>query len=158
MREAGGRELANGLAGGVRGERRGCEPGGDAAAAAVASRCLSTDPHTHLALTSHNPACCPTPPSSSAPAAATAAAPGQPTLQQLTQVYGLQRQRADTAVMGIVGNPVGHSRSPAIHNAALQVGVCDVHVCGAVCARVVVCVCVVRGWGCGEVTAVECSA
>ncbi|KAL4425636.1 hypothetical protein ABPG75_009652 [Micractinium tetrahymenae] len=49
-----------------------------------------------------------------------ASAPGQPTLQQLSGMYGLKQQRQDTAVMGIVGNPVSHSRSPAIHNAALQ--------------------------------------
>ena len=36
------------------------------------------------------------------------AAPGQPTLQQLSGMYGLKRQRQDTAVMGIVGNPVSH--------------------------------------------------
>lgn len=47
-------------------------------------------------------------------------APGQPTLQQLSGLYNLKQQRQDTAVMGIVGNPVSHSRSPAIHNAALQ--------------------------------------
>lgn len=49
-----------------------------------------------------------------------ASAPGQPTLQQLSGMYGLKQQRRDTAVFGIVGNPVSHSRSPAIHNAALQ--------------------------------------
>jgi len=36
------------------------------------------------------------------------AAPGQPTLQQLSGMYGLKQQRPDTAVMGIVGNPVSH--------------------------------------------------
>lgn len=44
----------------------------------------------------------------SLPAASPPAAPGQPTLQQLSGMYGLKRQRRDTAVMGIVGNPVSH--------------------------------------------------
>ncbi|KAI3438702.1 hypothetical protein D9Q98_001122 [Chlorella vulgaris] len=47
-------------------------------------------------------------------------APGQPTLQQLSSLYGLKEQGRNTAVLGIVGNPVSHSKSPAIHNAALQ--------------------------------------
>ncbi|EFN57759.1 hypothetical protein CHLNCDRAFT_143054 [Chlorella variabilis] len=58
-----------------------------------------------------------------------ASAPGQPTLQQLSGMYGLKQQRRDTAVLGIVGNPVSHSRSPAIHNAALrQAGLNGVYV------------------------------
>ena len=36
------------------------------------------------------------------------AAPGQPTLQQLSGMYGLKQQRRDTEVFGIVGNPVSH--------------------------------------------------
>ncbi|GAB4816977.1 hypothetical protein N2152v2_004023 [Parachlorella kessleri] len=47
-------------------------------------------------------------------------APGQPTLQQLRELYRLQRQSSTTKVYGIVGNPVSHSRSPAIHNAAME--------------------------------------
>lgn len=47
-----------------------------------------------------------------------ATAPGQPTLEQLRNLYRLQRQGPDTLVYGIVGNPVSHSRSPVLHNAA----------------------------------------
>ncbi|KAJ7522528.1 hypothetical protein O6H91_18G015700 [Diphasiastrum complanatum] len=47
-------------------------------------------------------------------------APGQPTLLQLTQMYRVDRMDRDTKVFGIVGNPVGHSKGPIIHNAAFQ--------------------------------------
>ena len=33
---------------------------------------------------------------------------GQPTLQQLRELYRLQRQSPATKVFGIVGNPVSH--------------------------------------------------
>jgi len=46
-------------------------------------------------------------------------APGQPTIDQLKNLYRLDTQSADTKVLGIVGNPVSHSKSPAIHNGAL---------------------------------------
>lgn len=46
-------------------------------------------------------------------------APGQPTLHELKNLYRLDAQNAHTKVLGIVGNPVGHSKSPAIHNGAL---------------------------------------
>ncbi|KAK9906781.1 hypothetical protein WJX75_007923 [Coccomyxa subellipsoidea] len=46
-------------------------------------------------------------------------APGQPTVTELRNLYRLQNQSAATQVYGIVGNPVSHSRSPALHNAAL---------------------------------------
>lgn len=46
-------------------------------------------------------------------------APGQPTIDQLRNLYRLDSQSADTKVLGIVGNPVSHSKSPAIHNGAL---------------------------------------
>ncbi|MEM7683167.1 MAG: type I 3-dehydroquinate dehydratase [Planctomycetota bacterium] len=44
-------------------------------------------------------------------------APGQPTLQELTGLYRWHDQTPDTAVYGVVGWPVGHSRSPHLHNA-----------------------------------------
>ncbi len=47
-------------------------------------------------------------------------APGQPTLGQLRDLFRLQDQTAETKVFGIVGSPVSHSRSPAIHNAAMS--------------------------------------
>ncbi|CAL8469064.1 g8605 [Coccomyxa elongata] len=51
--------------------------------------------------------------------ASRSSAPGQPTVTELRRVYRLQNQSAATQVFGIVGNPVGHSQSPALHNAAL---------------------------------------
>jgi 3-dehydroquinate dehydratase/shikimate dehydrogenase len=53
-------------------------------------------------------------------------APGQPTINQLKNLYRLESQSANTKVLGIVGNPVSHSKSPAIHNGALaQAGLTD---------------------------------
>ena len=48
-----------------------------------------------------------------------ASAPGQPSLRDLTSLYRLPAQTAATQVFGVLGCPVSHSRSPAIHNAAL---------------------------------------
>jgi len=50
--------------------------------------------------------------------AARASAPGQPTIAQLKGLYRFGEQGPETKVFGIVGNPVSHSRSPLIHNAA----------------------------------------
>jgi len=47
-------------------------------------------------------------------------APGQPTVQELRDVYRVHLQTPDTKVYGVIGNPVSHSRSPALHNAALE--------------------------------------
>jgi len=47
-----------------------------------------------------------------------ATAPGQVTSQELRDVYRIDRVDAQTEVFGIVGNPVTHSLSPRIHNAA----------------------------------------
>jgi len=44
-------------------------------------------------------------------------APGQPSVQDLRTTFRWQAQRPGTAVCGVVGWPVGHSLSPAIHNA-----------------------------------------
>lgn len=46
-------------------------------------------------------------------------APGQPTVQQLREMYRVHKQSPVTQVYGVVGNPISHSRSPALHNAAL---------------------------------------
>ncbi len=46
-----------------------------------------------------------------------ASAPGQPSLAQLKSLYRWASQQKSTRVFGVVGWPVGHSISPAIHNA-----------------------------------------
>lgn len=46
-------------------------------------------------------------------------APGQPTVAALKALYRSHSQSADTRVFGIIGNPVGHSRSPLLHNTAM---------------------------------------
>ncbi len=45
-------------------------------------------------------------------------APGQPTLADIKKLYRWDDIDADTAVFGVIGAPVAHSLSPAIHNAA----------------------------------------
>jgi 3-dehydroquinate dehydratase/shikimate dehydrogenase len=45
-------------------------------------------------------------------------APGQPTVAEFRRRYGWDRIRPTSAVYGVIGCPVGHSMSPAIHNAA----------------------------------------
>lgn len=46
-------------------------------------------------------------------------APGQLSFQQMTENYHYERIGPGTAVYGVVGDPIGHSLSPLIHNAAL---------------------------------------
>jgi len=45
-------------------------------------------------------------------------APGQPTLQEMKALYRWDAIGPDTAVYGVIGCPLAHSLSPAIHNAA----------------------------------------
>ncbi len=52
------------------------------------------------------------------PAAGTA--PGQPTIRDLKHLYRWDAIREDTAVYGVIGYPVGHSMSPAFHNAGFD--------------------------------------
>ncbi len=52
-------------------------------------------------------------------------APGQPTLDELTTDYRWDSQTAETALFGVVGCPVGHSMSPAMHNAAFAAAEVD---------------------------------
>jgi 3-dehydroquinate dehydratase/shikimate dehydrogenase len=47
-------------------------------------------------------------------------APGIPSLEELHHVYDYERLNADTAVYGVVGDPVAHSLSPLIHNSAFR--------------------------------------
>lgn len=46
-------------------------------------------------------------------------AAGQPTVAELRDLYRVKRLNRDSEIYGIIGNPVGHSRSPLMHNAAL---------------------------------------
>jgi len=48
----------------------------------------------------------------------TATAPGQLSLNELTEVYRLEKIDRHTQIFGLVGSPVSHSLSPRIHNAA----------------------------------------
>lgn len=48
------------------------------------------------------------------------AAPGQPTIHELKTLYRWDEITPATAVYGVVGWPVSHSRSPAVHNAAMR--------------------------------------
>lgn len=48
------------------------------------------------------------------------AAPGQVNVDTMVDMYGFGRIDADTEVYGVVANPVAHSMSPAIHNAAFR--------------------------------------
>ena len=43
-------------------------------------------------------------------------APGQPTVEELVQQWGFRSIGPETRVYGVLANPVGHSRSPALHN------------------------------------------
>jgi 3-dehydroquinate dehydratase/shikimate dehydrogenase len=49
-----------------------------------------------------------------------ALAPGQLSYQQMTETYHYDDINADTEVFGVVADPVGHSLSPLIHNAAFR--------------------------------------
>lgn len=47
-------------------------------------------------------------------------APGQLSFQQMNDVYRYDELNSDTDVFGVVADPVGHSLSPLIHNAAFR--------------------------------------
>jgi 3-dehydroquinate dehydratase/shikimate dehydrogenase len=46
--------------------------------------------------------------------------PGMPSFEELLKVYHPERVNAETRVYGVVGDPVGHSHSPLVHNAAFR--------------------------------------
>lgn len=46
-------------------------------------------------------------------------APGQISFQQMREIYRYEQIHPDTEVYGVIADPVGHSLSPLIHNAAL---------------------------------------
>ncbi len=47
-------------------------------------------------------------------------APGQPTLAEMLSLYRFRSVGPDTQLFGVIGCPVAHSMSPAIHNAAFE--------------------------------------
>lgn len=51
---------------------------------------------------------------------ASTTAPGQPTVRELLDLYRFRSINARTRVFGVIGYPVGHSLSPAIHNAGFE--------------------------------------
>jgi 3-dehydroquinate dehydratase/shikimate dehydrogenase len=52
-------------------------------------------------------------------------APGQPTVHELRALYRWDEITPATPLLGVVGCPIAHSMSPAIHNAALADAGCD---------------------------------
>ncbi|KAI4303532.1 hypothetical protein MLD38_039146 [Melastoma candidum] len=47
-------------------------------------------------------------------------APGQPTIKDLLELYNFRQLGADTKVHGVIGKPIGHSKSPHLYNAAFK--------------------------------------
>ncbi len=47
-------------------------------------------------------------------------AAGQPTVAELRDLFRVKQLNRDSEIYGIIGNPVGHSRSPMMHNSALK--------------------------------------
>jgi len=47
-------------------------------------------------------------------------AAGQPTVAELRDLYRVKELSRESMILGIIGDPVGHSRSPLMHNAALK--------------------------------------
>ena len=46
--------------------------------------------------------------------------PAQPTAADLINLYNIRQIGPDTKVFGIIGKPVGHSKSPILHNEAFR--------------------------------------
>ena len=52
--------------------------------------------------------------------AGTGVAPGQISVERLVGEFNFRRIRADTMIYGLLGRPISHSLSPAMHNAAFE--------------------------------------
>lgn len=55
-------------------------------------------------------------------------APGQLSFKQMTEIYNYERIGPNTTVYGVIADPVGHSLSPHVHNAAFALGIDAVYV------------------------------
>src|SRR5262249_43272691 len=56
-------------------------------------------------------------------------APGLPSFDEMVKVYHYEEINADTQVFGVIGDPIGHTLSPLIHNTAFrQLGINAVYV------------------------------
>ncbi|HYG76176.1 MAG TPA: shikimate dehydrogenase [Planctomycetota bacterium] len=47
-------------------------------------------------------------------------APGQPTCRELDELYRVRQMRTGWPIYGVIGNPIGHSLSPLLHNTAFR--------------------------------------
>ena len=47
-------------------------------------------------------------------------APGQLSYRQMIEDYDYERITADTKILGVIGDPIGHSLSPVVHNACIR--------------------------------------
>ncbi len=47
-------------------------------------------------------------------------ASGQPTVAELRDLYRVKQLTRESEIYGVIGKPIGHSRSPLMHNAALK--------------------------------------
>ncbi|XP_020529786.1 bifunctional 3-dehydroquinate dehydratase/shikimate dehydrogenase, chloroplastic isoform X1 [Amborella trichopoda] len=52
--------------------------------------------------------------------AANESEPGKPTLQNMLGIYYFRQIGRDTKIYGLIGNPVGHSKSPVLYNATFK--------------------------------------
>ena len=62
-----------------------------------------------------------------------ALAPGQLSFEQMVEVYRYDQIDPDTAVYGVIADPIGHSLSPQIHNAAFEAGGSTRSTCRSAC-------------------------
>lgn len=47
-------------------------------------------------------------------------ASGQPTVDELKELYRVKQLSRESEIFGVIGKPIGHSRSPLMHNCALK--------------------------------------